>query len=51
MIEVGAYVSDNMKRLGVVHRVTHDDDGCVLWVRWMGALNLTPCFAYDVEVL
>jgi len=51
MIEVGTYVRDNTNRIGVVCRITHDDDGYILWVCWGDSVTATPCFASNVKAI
>ena len=51
-MQPGDTVKDkHTQRVGVIERITEDDDGCILWVRWGNQKSLFPCFTASVELI
>jgi len=50
-MKVGDTVKDKQtQRVGIIERITEDDDGCILWVRWDNQRAVFPCFMVSLEL-
>ena len=51
-MQVGDTVKDKQtQRAGIIERITEDDDGCILWVRWDNQSVVFPCFMASLELV
>ena len=51
-MQIGDTVKDKQtQRVGVIERITEDDDGCILWVRWDNQGAVFPCFMASLELV